>query len=100
MKFETFELDYHTKNKRFSRRWKIQIEVFCVVTPCIVMVGYQQFGAPCCIHSVYFCFHLFVELFIDQMPVEWLTHLFPYSGGPQIWISPYMLAILRDLLLV
>jgi hypothetical protein len=28
---------------------KIQIVVFCVVTPCSVAVGYQRFGGPCCL---------------------------------------------------
>jgi len=27
-----------------------QVEVFWVVTPCIVVVGYQSFGGPCCLH--------------------------------------------------
>jgi hypothetical protein len=26
----------------------IQVEVFWVVTPCNVVVGYQRFGGPCC----------------------------------------------------
>jgi hypothetical protein len=29
---------------------KIQIEVFWVVTPCIVVVGYKCFGGPFCLH--------------------------------------------------
>jgi len=29
---------------------KIQVEVFWVVTPCSVVVGYQRFGEPCCLH--------------------------------------------------
>jgi hypothetical protein len=29
---------------------KIQVEVFWVVTPCSVVVGYRRFGGPCCIH--------------------------------------------------
>jgi hypothetical protein len=29
---------------------KIQVEVFWVVTPCSVVVGYQHFGGPCCLH--------------------------------------------------
>jgi hypothetical protein len=28
----------------------IQVEVFWVVTPCSVVVGYQRFGGPCCLH--------------------------------------------------
>jgi len=27
-----------------------QVEVFCVVTPCSVVVGYRHFGWPCCLH--------------------------------------------------
>jgi hypothetical protein len=30
---------------------KIQVEFFCVVTPCSVAVGYESFGGT-------FCFHL------------------------------------------
>jgi hypothetical protein len=29
---------------------KIQVEVFWVVTPCSVVVGYQCFRGPCCLH--------------------------------------------------
>jgi hypothetical protein len=29
---------------------KIQVEVFRVVTPCSVVVGYQRFGGPYCLH--------------------------------------------------
>jgi len=28
----------------------IQVGVFWVVTPCSVVVGYQFFGGPCCLH--------------------------------------------------
>jgi len=28
----------------------IQVEVFCVVTQCSVMAGYQRFGGSCCLH--------------------------------------------------
>jgi hypothetical protein len=27
-----------------------QVEIFWVVTPCCVVVGYQDFGEPCCLH--------------------------------------------------
>jgi hypothetical protein len=27
-----------------------QVEVFWGVTQCSVVVGYQRFGAPCCLH--------------------------------------------------
>jgi len=27
-----------------------QVEVFWVVTVCNVVVGYQRFGCPCCLH--------------------------------------------------
>jgi len=27
-----------------------QVEVFWVVTPCSVVVGYHRFGGPCCCH--------------------------------------------------
>jgi len=29
---------------------KILVEVFWVLTPCGVAVGYQCFGGPCCLH--------------------------------------------------
>jgi hypothetical protein len=29
---------------------KIQVDVIWVVTPCSVMVHYQRFGGPCCLH--------------------------------------------------
>jgi len=29
---------------------KIHIEVFWIVTSCSVVVGYQNFGGPCCLH--------------------------------------------------
>jgi len=28
----------------------IQVDVFWVVTVCIVVVGYYRFGGPCCLH--------------------------------------------------
>jgi len=34
---------------------KIQVAVFCVVTPCSVVVRYQCFGGP-------YCFHLHSEV--------------------------------------
>jgi hypothetical protein len=27
-----------------------QVDVFCIVTPCNVVVGYQCFRGPCCLH--------------------------------------------------
>jgi hypothetical protein len=27
-----------------------QVQVFCFVTPCIVVAGYQSFRGPCCLH--------------------------------------------------
>jgi len=30
--------------------YKFQAEVFWVVTPCSVVVGYQRFGGPRCLH--------------------------------------------------
>jgi len=34
----------------FFTLWGFQVEVFWVVTPCGVVVGYQRFGGPCCLH--------------------------------------------------
>jgi hypothetical protein len=28
----------------------LQVEVFCVMTPCSVVVGYQRFVGPFCLH--------------------------------------------------
>jgi hypothetical protein len=28
----------------------LQVEVFLIVTPRSVVVGYQRFGGPCCLH--------------------------------------------------
>jgi len=32
---------------------RIHSEVFCVVTQCSVVIGYQSFGAPCCLYLHY-----------------------------------------------
>jgi len=29
---------------------KIQVQIFWVVTPCSVAVGYRRCGGPCCLH--------------------------------------------------
>jgi hypothetical protein len=36
--------------KGSSEAYLFQVEVFWVVTPCYVVVGYQRFGGPCCLH--------------------------------------------------
>jgi hypothetical protein len=28
---------------------KVQVDVFCVVIPCGLVVGYRRFGGPCCL---------------------------------------------------
>jgi hypothetical protein len=33
-----------------NREISFQVEDFCVVTPCSVVVGYQRFGELCCLH--------------------------------------------------
>jgi hypothetical protein len=51
---------------------KIQVEVFWVVMPCGVVVGYQYFGGPWCLHlqgEVIFGFHR-VKI---QVVVFWLV---------------------------
>jgi hypothetical protein len=35
---------------KFLTAVKIQVEVVWVVTPCKVVVGYQRFRGPCCLH--------------------------------------------------
>jgi hypothetical protein len=32
------------------RKWESQVQIFCIVTPCSVMIGYQHLGEPCCFH--------------------------------------------------
>jgi hypothetical protein len=34
----------------FSRPWRFQVGVFLFVMPCSVVVVYQRFGDPCCLH--------------------------------------------------
>jgi hypothetical protein len=29
---------------------KIEFMVFCIFEPCCVVLGYQRFGEPCCLH--------------------------------------------------
>jgi len=37
--------------KQFARCWfSSKVNVFSVVKPCSVAVGYQDFGVPCCLH--------------------------------------------------
>jgi hypothetical protein len=50
-------MDFHSQAEcpllpdlRFSPRMKIHVEVFWIVTPCGIVVGYQRFGGPCCLH--------------------------------------------------
>jgi len=42
----------HTKFERFDvfKAVRIYVHVFWVVMQCIVVVGYQRFGGPCCLH--------------------------------------------------
>jgi hypothetical protein len=49
----------------------VQVEVFWVVTPCSVAVGYQHFRGPCCLHLQ----ALFVSLYI----LMW-TQKFPFPS--------------------
>jgi hypothetical protein len=37
-------------SRRGANKKMFQVEVFWVVTPCSVVVGYQRFGVPCCLH--------------------------------------------------
>jgi hypothetical protein len=36
-----------------------QVEVFWIVTPCSVVVGYRRFGGPCCLHLQVFQVEVF-----------------------------------------
>jgi hypothetical protein len=42
-------LPYDTRLEVFTAM-KIQVVLFCVVTSCTDVVGYQRFGGPCCFH--------------------------------------------------
>jgi hypothetical protein len=48
----TYHILNRTKHARFEAftAVKIQVDVFWVVTSCGVVVGYQRFGGPCCLH--------------------------------------------------
>jgi hypothetical protein len=50
----TLEIIYDKLNKisrsGIFREIRIQIEFFWVLTPCNVVLGYQRFGEPCCLH--------------------------------------------------
>jgi hypothetical protein len=53
--YQRFEGPYAASILRVKRfeafiALKIQVEVFWAVTPCSVVIGYQRFGGPCCIH--------------------------------------------------
>jgi hypothetical protein len=39
-----------TSNSEAFKAVMFQVEVFWVVTPCSVVVGYQHFGGPCWLH--------------------------------------------------
>jgi hypothetical protein len=43
--FMLLDLYFQLKNQ-----FQIQVDFFWVVTPCSVVVGYQRFGGPCCLH--------------------------------------------------
>jgi hypothetical protein len=45
----TLALDVGARYEAFTEV-KIQVEVFSDVTPCSVVVGYQRFGSPRCLH--------------------------------------------------
>jgi hypothetical protein len=56
---------------------KIQVEVFWVVTPCNVAVGYQCFGGSC-------CFHLEGEVEAVGSPEMFLSyHVTTYHDNPE-----------------
>jgi hypothetical protein len=42
--------DLLTKWHRDFLKNLIQVEIFWVVVRCSVVVGYQRFGGPCCLH--------------------------------------------------
>jgi hypothetical protein len=52
----TFTCFFNYANRYFDTRFevyksvKVQVEIFCVVTPCNVVVGYQRFGGPYWLH--------------------------------------------------
>jgi hypothetical protein len=55
---------------------KFQVEVFCVVTPCSVVVGHQRFGGPGCHHL-----HCVVTL------CNVVVYMYGYQ--PEGWLDPH-----------
>jgi hypothetical protein len=53
-----------------------EVEVFWVVTPCIVVVGYQRFGSPCCLH------------FQGEMAELWILSYFATDSQSVMALSP------------
>jgi len=45
------EIHYFSHEMTLTDEKSIQVEVFRVVMPCRVAVGYQHFGGICCLHS-------------------------------------------------
>jgi hypothetical protein len=44
------ELSGYSLNFEAFTEVMFQVEVFRIVTPCSVVVGYQRFRGPCCVH--------------------------------------------------
>jgi peptidoglycan biosynthesis protein MviN/MurJ (putative lipid II flippase) len=69
---------------------KTQIKVFQVVIPCNVVVGYQCFGGPCCLH---------LQAASSWYPTTILQVSQPRRPRPEVRVSIYRVTIMLSLLL-
>jgi hypothetical protein len=47
---------------RSKPQCEIHVEVFWVVTPCCVAIGYRRFGGPCCLHLSHWSIKYFAHV--------------------------------------
>jgi hypothetical protein len=61
-----------------------QVEIFCVVTSCIIVVGYQRFRGPCCLHFSMnlWNFGILPQHYTASQPRRWMQH-----GSLKRWYS-------------
>jgi hypothetical protein len=60
---------------------KIEVMVFWVLMPCSVVVGYQRFGAPCCLHL--HCITTRYRNSEHNLKMEMLVVVMTENGTPQ-----------------
>jgi hypothetical protein len=64
---------------------KIQVTVFWVTTPCSVVVGYQRFGGPCCLHLQGDVIEAWIEIYVK---IFWVMTPYSYVVGYQSFGGP------------